>query len=174
MSTELYFWCAGAARPIARTADRPMSPGRCGTGGNGRNARSDHTDIPVLPEMSLFPERAAHFRKDRDMTRFVPAEAISDWKSEASNQRVESEARSWRRNGAGTGPGPPGDATAGPIPATAWPPTRWSGTGRWRRTRWRRPDARWPMPGSRGRRLPVRRACRRWGSAWTSFGMRTV
>ena len=47
----------------------------------------------VLPEMSLRPERAAHFRKDRDITRFVLAEAISDWKSEASNQRVESESR---------------------------------------------------------------------------------
>ena len=45
----------------------------------------------VLPEMSLCPERAAHFRKDMAITRFVSAEAISDWKSEASNQRVERE-----------------------------------------------------------------------------------
>ncbi len=36
-------------------------------------------------------EPSAHFREDRDITRFVLAEAISDWKSEASNQRVESE-----------------------------------------------------------------------------------
>jgi len=47
--------------------------------------------VPVLPETGLCPGRAARFRKDRDMTRFVPAEAVSDWKSEASNQRVESE-----------------------------------------------------------------------------------
>ncbi len=47
--------------------------------------------VPVLPETGLCPKRAAHFRKDRDITRFVLAEAISDWKPEASNQRVESE-----------------------------------------------------------------------------------
>ncbi len=64
--------------------------------------------VPVLPETGLRPGRAARFREDRDMTRFVLAEAISDWKSEASNRRVESEwpwfriARPIRNHGIGT------------------------------------------------------------------------
>ena len=50
----------------------------------------------VLPEMSRPFRAKAHFRKDMVITRFVFAEAISDWKSEASNQRVESQFRLWR------------------------------------------------------------------------------
>ena len=46
--------------------------------------------VPVLPKMSRPFRAKAHFRKDGDITRFGFAEAISDWKSEASNQRVES------------------------------------------------------------------------------------
>ena len=34
--------------------------------------------VPVLPEMSLRPERAAHFRKDRDITRFVLASLLQN------------------------------------------------------------------------------------------------
>ena len=37
----------------------------------------------VLPEMSRPFRAKAHFRKDMVITRFVFAEAISDWKSEA-------------------------------------------------------------------------------------------
>ncbi len=74
--------------------------------------------VPVLPETGLCPERAARFRKDRDMTRSVPAEAMSDWKSEASNQRVESEQRAdgrvtGPRRETGTGPVRP---SAGAMP----------------------------------------------------------
>ncbi len=59
--------------------------------------------VPVLPETGRPLRAKARFRKDRDMTRSVPAEAVSDWKLEASNQRVESEVvrealRDWMRN----------------------------------------------------------------------------